>query len=449
MKLIRVGCYVRVSHEEQAKHGYSIDNQKQTLEEFARSKGYKIIGYYCDEGVSADKLNKRTELKRLLDDVKAGNIDMIIFTKLDRWFRSVAKYYQIQSILDKHNVTWQCSNEDYETITANGKFKVNIMLSVAQQERDRTGERIVDVFGYMVQQKKPISGSVPLGFKIEDTSEGKRIVHDPDTEAMVKDMINYYMMHQNRQQTLRYLLDKYGFEYNQASLLRLLKNTLIKGEYRGIKDFCEPYITEKEFDDLQFILSKSVRYRKSNVYLFTKMIKCPHCSANMVGQSTTVRGQSKTYKIYSYRCEKHYRNTKVIKQCDFSKSKDEKYIENQLLDNLNSYMKDYVLKYEVKDNKPKKINEAKIKSEMDRLTDVFIMGRISKEDYDRRYSELNAKLTYKPISRDLSHVKDMLKTNILDLYNTLEKAEKRLFWQSLIKSISIDDNFNITSVEFF
>ena len=112
-------------------------------------------------------------------------------------------------------------------------------------------------------------------------------------------------------------------------------------------------------------------------------------------------------------------------------------------------MKDYVLKYEVKDNKPKKVNEAKIKSEMDRLTDVFIMGRISKEDYDRRYSELNAKLTYKPISRDLSHVKGMLKTNILDLYNTLEKAEKRLFWQSLIKSISIDDNFNITSVEFF
>ena len=112
-------------------------------------------------------------------------------------------------------------------------------------------------------------------------------------------------------------------------------------------------------------------------------------------------------------------------------------------------MKDYVLKYEVKDNKPKKVNETKIKSEMDRLTDVFIMGRISKEDYDKRYNELNAKLTYKPILRDLSHIKDMLKTNILDLYNTLEKAEKRLFWQSLIKSISIDDNFNITSVEFF
>ena len=78
---------------------------------------------------------------RLLSDVEAGKIDLILFIKLDRLFHNVADYYEVQKILDAHGVHWQTVLEDYETITSSGQFKVNIMLSVAQNEADRTSEK--------------------------------------------------------------------------------------------------------------------------------------------------------------------------------------------------------------------------------------------------------------------------------------------------------------------
>ena len=110
-----------------------------------------LVDFYIDDGVSAVKLAKRLELQRLLEDVRQNKIDLILFTKLDRWGRSVRIYHKIQEILESHDVIWKAIDEDYETQTSAGKFKVNIMMSVAQQERDRCSERIKDVFEYKIK----------------------------------------------------------------------------------------------------------------------------------------------------------------------------------------------------------------------------------------------------------------------------------------------------------
>ena len=78
-------------------------------------------------------------------------IDLIIFTKLDRSFRSVRDNHAVQAILDKNNVVWRAILEDYQTETADGRLKVNIMLSVAENEADRTSERIKFVFANRVK----------------------------------------------------------------------------------------------------------------------------------------------------------------------------------------------------------------------------------------------------------------------------------------------------------
>ena len=101
MRIRRVGLYGRVSTEEQALRGFSIETQKANLTEYCKENNLKIVDYYFDEGISGAKPPlKRPALKRLLEDVEAGKIDMILFTKLDRWFRSVKEYFKVQEVLD-------------------------------------------------------------------------------------------------------------------------------------------------------------------------------------------------------------------------------------------------------------------------------------------------------------------------------------------------------------
>ena len=136
---LRTAIYVRVSTEEQKIHGLSIEAQTEALDEWAKEHGVKVVGHYNDAGISARKKHtKRPERIRLLEDVKAGRVDLIVFTKLDRWFRNIAEYYKVQEILEANNVNWKTIHEDYDTSTASGRLKINIMLSVAQDEADRT-----------------------------------------------------------------------------------------------------------------------------------------------------------------------------------------------------------------------------------------------------------------------------------------------------------------------
>ena len=99
----RAALYCRVSTEEQARHGYSIGAQLEALRRYAKEQGYVIVGEYLDEGISGQKGYKKrpamTELMQALD-----RVDVILFIRLDRWFRSVKLFYQVQDLLDAHGV---------------------------------------------------------------------------------------------------------------------------------------------------------------------------------------------------------------------------------------------------------------------------------------------------------------------------------------------------------
>ena len=94
----RAALYIRVSTEEQAVHGLSIEAQREALGAWAETAGVQVARHYIDAGISARKsAAKRPELQRLLADVEAGLIDLVVFTKLDRWFRNIAEYYKCES----------------------------------------------------------------------------------------------------------------------------------------------------------------------------------------------------------------------------------------------------------------------------------------------------------------------------------------------------------------
>ena len=108
----------RVSTDEQALHGDSLQAQEEALVEYANENNMKIHKVYRDAGFSARKaVLKRPAMLELLEDVKAGKIDLILFTKLDRWFRNIKEYYKIQEILERNKVVWKAILEDYSTQT--------------------------------------------------------------------------------------------------------------------------------------------------------------------------------------------------------------------------------------------------------------------------------------------------------------------------------------------
>ena len=101
----RVALYTRVSTEDQANHGVSLEAQRERLIEYAQEHEMKIVGIYTDDGISArKKYSRRPALCSIIEDIKAGKIDIILFIKLDRWFRNIADFYEIQAILDKYKI---------------------------------------------------------------------------------------------------------------------------------------------------------------------------------------------------------------------------------------------------------------------------------------------------------------------------------------------------------
>ena len=237
---MRAALYPRVSTEEQHINGLSLPAQKKALEEYALAHGYEIVGVYADEGISARKpVMKRPALLRLLEDVKKDKIDIILVTKLDRWFRNIKEYHITQEILEAHHCHWKTIYENYDTSTANGQMVINIMLSVAQSESDRTSERIKTVFRFKESQGMvPTGMCAPYGYRINTE---KKIEKDPKTRHIVEDAIDFYFTWFSKYRTFLYLQEKYGKEAPSFNMVdRMFKNSKYWGEWKGDPNYCEP-----------------------------------------------------------------------------------------------------------------------------------------------------------------------------------------------------------------
>ena len=156
--MIRVALYARVSTDVQAREGDSIPAQISALKKYASDHNYEIAGIFTDDGISGTLLAERDELQNLLDAVRQRKVDLILFTRLDRWFRSIRHYLNTQETLDKFGVAWQAIWERFETLTPQGRFMVNQTLSFAQYESETTAVRIRYVFDYKKTKHEVLSG---------------------------------------------------------------------------------------------------------------------------------------------------------------------------------------------------------------------------------------------------------------------------------------------------
>lgn len=417
---MKVFLYIRVSSEEQAKHGYSLDAQEDALKDFCEKNRHVVLGVYRDEGISGRKpYTKRPAMVQLLRDLERIKPDIILFTKLDRWFRNIKEYYKVQDILDRNKVYWKAINEEYDTSTASGRLYVNIKLSIAQDEADRTSERIRDVQQQRIAQGKWLSGHTPWGYQVVD---GK-IAFTEDIDK-VKDLLQHFLTYHSTTETIRYISAKYGKIYNHYTINLLLRNTLLKGEYRGNKAYCEPIISVQEWDKIQAILSSHPRQAPTQRhYLFTGLIRCPRCGRKM--------SSAYQHKYSYYRC-----NYRV--DCDFRKLINQEKLESWLLDNIE---KDFKVNVTMK--APKKENPKKYREQLKRLNDIYLLGNISEQEYRIKSADLQHKIA------DLA--KDQPKKEVFikgwkDIYRMLDEKHRKAFWQNLIKEIHIDENLQVTEI---
>jgi site-specific DNA recombinase len=177
------GLYLRVSTEDQAKEGFSLPEQKERLEALCKFKGYKIYDYYQDAGTSAKTGNHRPEFDRLIDDAKKWQNKHCYCFKT----RSIYDWENLLKTSEKYGFDLVCANDDINTTTANGKMVTRIMMSVSQNEIERTSERTkVGMAGALKQGHIP--AVCPIGFKRVD----KKLVPDPFTKDIVIRIFNLY-----------------------------------------------------------------------------------------------------------------------------------------------------------------------------------------------------------------------------------------------------------------
>lgn len=447
MTILRGGCYERVSTEEQALRGYSIETQIDNLTEYCEKEKIKIVKHYTDEGISGAKPPlKRPALKQLLDDVRDGKIDVILFTKLDRWFRSVKEYYKVQDMLDKHGVAWKAIHESYDTTTANGRLAINVFLSVAQNEQERTSERIKVVFDHKAKNKEAFFGGryKSIGYmKKIDENGVRRLVKDPAEQEMTQEFWDILVKHNNLNKAIRHMYQIHGVKKAHKSWAKIARNPLYCGMYRDVEDFCEPYVTKQDWLRIQETANQRRQdTRAKRIYIFSGLMHCPNCGSTLCGMNTTKKiGGGVTKKYNAYRCRFKYSS------CGYTRTLSEIKIEKWLLANIESLLKDEIATAELEKKRPKpkpKTNISALKEQLRRLNVMYMAGNVSDAEYLKEDAEIKAAIAKAekdapPPERDLTPLKQLLETDFLSLYKVMDEEEKRRFWRSIIKEIKIHE----------
>jgi DNA invertase Pin-like site-specific DNA recombinase len=448
--LLRVAIYIRVSTDAQAKEGDSMRDQLATLQRYVEGHDNMVLAdTYVDDGISGQKL-KRDDFQRLLDDIRGGGIDLVVFTRLDRWFRNLRHYLNTQDVLDRYNVSWTATEQPYfDTSTPQGRAFVNNSMIWAELEAQNDSERILSVFDDKVDNGEVLSGKTPLGYHIVD----KHLEPDCDAPKAVA-VFEYYRRHGNLVSTLRFMESEYGIVRTAASLKNMLRNTKYIGEFRDNKNYCPAVIDRQLFEDVQRLLSINIKSGNKRDYVFSGLVVCADCGHVMSGSQQNCfhlckDGTRAKYHYSCYRC----RMGMSLHRCDNRKIAYEKALENNMLERVRPELEQYISNCEVA-NLPAVKNEARKKSlegKIQKLKELYINDLITLDEFKKDREGIMLQLErikeegLRPV-RDVSYLRKFLEKDFENMYISFSMQEKQEMWRSIIREIRVDHDKNIEIV---
>ncbi len=264
----KVAIYIRVSTEEQAKEGYSLDAQRQQLEDYSVANDLTIVDVYTDDGYSGRNTN-RPEYRRMMADMPLW--DSILVLKMDRIHRNTRNFLEMMDLLRKKGKGFISKQEKLDTDSAMGNFIMQLIQSIAQLESEQIGERTRDGMRQKAETlnksddaKRTMGFTPPFGYRIQD---GK-LVDDIDEQFVVSMIFELYACGEtidsicyslNRQS----LLTRKGNPWNKYNLRNILHNPVYAGYMRWddilIRHDATPVISPEQFNGIQEKMAKKVR----------------------------------------------------------------------------------------------------------------------------------------------------------------------------------------------
>jgi site-specific DNA recombinase len=295
IKPVRCAIYTRVSTEQELDQEFnSLDAQYDAASAYIKSQahaGWALIRSRYDDGGYSGGSTDRPDLQRLLDDIRARKIDVIVVYKVDRLTRSLADFAKLVELFDAQGVSFVSVTQQFNTTTSMGRLTLNVLLSFAQFEREVTSERIRDKIAASKRKGLWVGGPLPLGYEMKD---GKVAVVEDEAER-VRLIYRRYLELSGVNALVRDLKDKDirtkirlrasgatrgGIIFQRGSLFYLLRNRFYIGEvkYKGeVLPGEQPAIMDRQlFDAVQKKLTDQWSHRnhaksKSN-YLLTGLL---------------------------------------------------------------------------------------------------------------------------------------------------------------------------------
>jgi site-specific DNA recombinase len=270
---LRCAAYTRKSSEEGLEQEFnSLDAQREACEAYVASQkpeGWVLVPDRYDDGGFSGGTLERPALKRLLADIEAGRIDVVVVYKIDRLSRSLMDFAKLVEVFDRRSVTFVSVTQSFNTTTSMGRLTLNILLSFAQFEREVIGERIRDKFAASRRKGMWMGGKVPLGYRLENR---KLVPHE--SEAGIIRTIFERFVQVSSATTLANMLSgegiamRSGKPIDKGDLYKLLHNRVYVGEavHKGTSypGEHEAIIDRQLWDRVHAILAQSPRRRASN-----------------------------------------------------------------------------------------------------------------------------------------------------------------------------------------
>ena len=472
-KIKSAGIYIRVSTFDQVREGFSLGEQEERLKEFCNFRRYNIYKIYQDAGISA-KNDKRPAYQEMIEDVKKGNINVIVALKLDRLTRSVYDIEKLMKFVNDYECDIDCMADESNTTTSNGRMVMRIMTSVSQNEIEKCSERTK--FGMAGAIK---NGHIPnrtgLGFK----RKNKKLVPDPLTKDIIVRIFDLYLEGKSHQAIANiYNKEKVLGKTNwyDSTIQKILSNELYKGDYVNGKrtkhptyyeNVIEPIVSKEKWESCQYQKLRNARhYERTATYLFTNKLKCSKCG-NFLGGHATTKTNGKKY--YYYKCNtcKTYFNEidieKELKAFMLELAKQDDLINNYYTPFIKSKLEDKTEDYK------KGIKE--LDKQLDRIKTAYIKGVVKLEDFDKeikhieyqksdlekrqkeqkQYELLSFTLNDLLIIQDMQEIEFYTNPDVLNNWSNKSKEEKQKIIGKYIDNITIEkknNKFEISNIEF-
>ncbi|MDK0556818.1 recombinase family protein [Clostridium perfringens] len=505
-----IAIYCRVSTDEQAEFGYSIDEQKRLLEEWCKANDYIIYKCYSDRGISGKNIKDRPALKELLSDAKEGKFDMVISWKINRVSRKLEDVLKIVNLLEKNNITFKSYSEPFETDTPAGRMQFQMMALIGEFERGTIAQNVK--MGMIAKAKYGNwCGGRVLGYDLvpnnspEEEKKGKNKLEINEKEAeIVRFIFNEYSKGKgykaitNKMNKLGYKTKK-GNNFSVGSIRDILTNPVYIGEIRynvrqnwsekrrrninpnpiRVKGKHEAIIDRELWDKVQLIL-ESKKGKPSRIYdgeyPLTGILRCPKCGAGMVISRTTNTLADGTKKRIAYYCCGNWKNKgtsvcnsntiRVDKANEYVFKKIEELVSNEamikaVVKNINKERKDKV--------KPAKRLLGDIDKELEKLDkrkrkifEAYEDDILTKDEFQTRKNELNEKIRIleeekKPLLNTISEevseeipyefIKDILMNFSKILNSSVSREQQKKLLHMIISEITMNESREIESIK--